>query len=134
HPGSHPLEITAIEGTSIRWPQQPLPRLTVASLMFVWAPLLLAQSAGTSALMGTITDPSNAIIPDAIVTLTNTETNQTRSTTTNVDGIYRFTLLQPGTYRVQFAAIGFKSSEITHATLSVTETAVLNWRLEAGKQ
>src|SRR5215813_12683762 len=111
----------------MRCPKPQIPRLTFAPLICVWASVLLAQTAGTSALMGTITDPSNAAVSDVVVTLTNTQTNQTRNTTTNLDGIYRFNLLQPGTYRVRFASIGFKPSEIAEVTVSVTETAVLNW-------
>src|ERR1022692_3198484 len=57
------------------------------------APLLHAQSAGTGALAGTVTDPSGASAPNVTVTLTSLETNQVRTTTTGTDGSYRFSLL-----------------------------------------
>ena len=95
---------------------------------------LMAQSAGTGALTGTVTDPSSASIPNATVTLTNTQTNQVRTTTTGPDGSYRFPLIPPGTYRVRFSAAGFKVSEVSSFNVSVTETPVLDRSLEVGAQ
>jgi hypothetical protein len=96
--------------------------------------ILVAQSAGTGALAGTITDPSGAVVPGVNVTATNTETNQSRTTTTSTDGSYKFTLLPPGNYRIRFTATGFKSEEVPSVTVVVTETPVLNRTLEVGTQ
>jgi hypothetical protein len=95
-------------------------------------PSLLAQSAGTGALTGTVTDPSGGTIPNATVTLTNTQTNQVRTATTGTDGGYRFTLIPPGIYRVRFAANGFKAAEVSTFDVNVTETPVLDRTLEIG--
>ena len=94
----------------------------------------MAQSAGTGALTGTITDPTGAVIPNVTVTLTSTDTNQARSATTGADGSYKFTLLPPGVYRVRFAATGFKTSEVGGVAINVTETPVLDRALEVGAQ
>ncbi len=107
---------------------------TIASLLFVLAPSLLAQSAGTGALTGTLTDPSGGSVANATVTLTSNETNQARTTTTGTDGSYKFGLLPPGSYRVGFSAPGFKTSEVPAVTINVTETPVLDRRLEVGAQ
>ena len=69
--------------------------LTVDAISHVGA-RLLAQSAGTSALAGVVTDPSGASIPNVSVTLTSNDTGQTRTATTGADGTYKFTLLPPG--------------------------------------
>jgi hypothetical protein len=111
--------------------------LAIASLLMllaVSASTLMAQSAGTSALAGTVTDPSGASVPNVTVTLTSNATGQTRTATTGADGTYRFTLLPPGTYHVSFAASGFKTSEVGSVTLNVTETPELNRTLEVGQQ
>ena len=95
---------------------------------------LFAQSSGTSALTGTVTDPTGAVIPNVTVTATNTGNNSVRTAATGADGVYRFTLLPPGTYRVRFVANGFKAAEVTTVTLNVTETPVLDQKLEVGAQ
>ena len=48
--------------------------------------VLPAQSAGTGALAGTVTDSTGAVIPNATVVVTNTDSNQPRTTTTCNDG------------------------------------------------
>ena len=102
--------------------------------ILTFVPALLAQSAGTSALTGTVTDPSGAVIPNVTVTATNTGNNAARTAVTGADGTYRFTLLPPGTYRVRFVANGFKAGEVSAVTLNVTETPVLDQKLEVGAQ
>jgi len=107
--------------------------LVIAGLVAL-TPSLSAQSAGTGALTGTVTDPSGSVIPGATVTLVSTDTNQTRIATTGADGGYKFALLPPGTYRVRFGAVGFKTAEVSAMTVNVTETPVLDRALEVGAQ
>ena len=110
------------------------PCLAIIVLLAVGVLGLFAQSAGTGALTGTVTDPSGGTVPNATVTLTNTQTNQTRTATTGTDGSYRFPLIPPGTYRVRFAAPGFKTAEVSSFNVNVTETPVLDRALEIGAQ
>src|SRR5262245_47080391 len=84
-----------------------------------------AQTAGTGALTGTVTDSTGGRIPGVQVTATNTANGQTRVTTTVEDGSYRFSLLQPGTYSVKFEARGFAVVEVPSVPIAVTETPVL---------
>jgi hypothetical protein len=109
-------------------------KCTVAALLFTGVQLLTAQTAGTSGLTGTVTDPSDAVVPNVSVTATNSDTGQARTTTTGSDGVYRFSLLTPGKYDVKFSAAGFKTAEIPSLVLQVTETPVLNRTLEVGQQ
>ncbi|HTC91176.1 MAG TPA: carboxypeptidase regulatory-like domain-containing protein [Bryobacteraceae bacterium] len=112
-----------------------LASVALLTLLFaICVPSLVAQSAGTAGLAGTVTDPSGAAIPNVTVTITNNDTGQTRSATTGPDGQYKFTLLPPGSYRVRFAAMGFKTAEVTTVTLNVTETPTLDRALEVGQQ
>jgi hypothetical protein len=100
----------------------------------IFAISLLAQSAGTGALTGTLTDPSGAVVPGVSVVLVSLETNQTRTATTGSDGSYKFSLLPPGNYRVRFSASGFKTAQVDSVTVNVTETPVLDHALEVGAQ
>ncbi len=109
----------------------------VALLTLLFAtciPCLMAQSAGTSALAGTVTDPSGAAIPNVAVTITSNATGQSRTSTTGSDGTYRFTLMPPGNYKVSFSASGFKTAEVGSEQLNVTETEALDRTLEVGAQ
>jgi len=113
--------------------QLALVALLTLSLV-IGVPSLMAQSAGTAGLSGTITDPSGAAIPGVNVTLTSNDTAQARSATTGADGQYKFTLLPPGNYKVRFSASGFKTAEVGSVTLNVTENPVLDRSLEVGAQ
>src|SRR5271169_2752414 len=83
---------------------------------------LLAQTAATGALVGTVTDSTGGVIPNVTVTLTSTDTNQSRSATTGADGAYRFGLLPSGDYKVRFAPSGLKTSEFPRWPVNVTKT------------
>jgi outer membrane receptor protein involved in Fe transport len=98
----------------------------------LWASLAFSQTGSTSALTGRVTDPTGAVLPGVMVTATSVATNQSRSTVTAEDGVYRIPLLDPGAYKVRFSLTGFKTSEVTDITLLVTETAVVNRTLEVG--
>src|SRR5205085_9736028 len=88
----------------------------VLTLMFAALPSLMAQTGGTGALTGTVTDASGAVVPNATVTAISSDTGQSRAATTGADGTYSFNLLPPGNYRLRFEATGIKSLESPSAT------------------
>src|SRR2546425_2671968 len=111
---------------------------TLFSLCFVLfiisVPSLMAQTAGTGALSGTVMDSSGAVLPGVMVTTTSVDTGQTRSVITGEDGTYRVTLLPPGNYSVKFELTGFNTAEVQSVKVNVTETAVLDRTLQVGAQ
>jgi hypothetical protein len=98
------------------------------------SPSLFSQSASTGALLGTLKDPSGAVVPNATVTLTSLDTAQVRTATTSADGTYKFGLLPPGNYSLKFESAGFNAVEVPTVTVAVTETAVLDQTLQVGAQ
>src|SRR5262245_7073787 len=92
--------------------------LVLLAGLLALSPALFAQSAGTGALVGTVTDLTGGVVPGASVTLTSVDTNQTRVATTGADGGYKFTLLPPGTYRIRFTATGFKTAEVSSVVVN----------------
>ncbi len=95
------------------------------------APSLWAQSLVSGDLTGTVTDPSGAVVPSAAVTLRNTGTGETRSTTTNSNGSYRFSLLRPGSYSVAVTAPGFSKAETT-VNVAVGQASVGDVKMAVG--
>jgi carboxypeptidase family protein/TonB-dependent receptor-like protein len=82
------------------------PALLVVCLLFFTGLAWTQEARGTIA--GRITDSSNAVIPEAKVTISNTLTNQSRVVTTNATGYYEVGFLDPSTYRITVEASGFK--------------------------
>lgn len=103
-------------------------------LLLAVASPALSQSATTGALTGTVTDPSGAVISGATVTATNLATGQARTVTTDTSGVYKISLLPPGSYSVKFAASGFKAVEVPSVAINVTEIQLVNHALEVGAQ
>jgi hypothetical protein len=69
---------------------------------------LLAQGETTSAIVGTVVDPSGAAIAGATVTILRTETGSKRNALTDDAGRFNFPQLQPGSYSVRVEVEGFE--------------------------
>src|SRR5579863_9420504 len=106
--------------------------LACLGLLLVCVSLAQAQSAGTGAISGIVTDASGGAIAGATVTATSLDTGQVRTATTGSAGDYKFSLLPPGKYSLKFGATGFKTSELGSLTVNVTETSTINQALEVG--
>ena len=102
----------------------------VAALFLSVNTNLSAQSLISGDVAGTVTDPSQAVIPNATVTLKSVETGIIQATVTNSSGAYRFTLLKPGHYEVSVGHLGFAplTRTVTVAVGQAT-TADLNLKL-----
>jgi hypothetical protein len=96
------------------------------------APHLWAQSSTTGGLKGTVTDSTGANVPGATITVVSDATNQRLTTTTDLNGSYGFSLLTPGTYRVEISAQAFKTAEMGSLAVDVSEIPVVDVTLEAG--
>src|SRR6476661_2327003 len=85
-------------------------------LLAVLAAVLILPAIGigqvtTATLLGTITDPGGAAVPNASVTAKNVDTGLTRTVTTGDDGSFRIEFLPVGNYSVEIAAAsGFKKA------------------------
>jgi Carboxypeptidase regulatory-like domain/TonB dependent receptor len=81
-------------------------------------------------LVGTITDPSGATVPNASVTATNVATNVKWHTVTNNDGQYRLNNLPPGTYTLSAEATGFTRGELQQVAVQLNQTATANLAMQ----
>jgi Carboxypeptidase regulatory-like domain len=85
------------------------------------------------AILGTVTDPSGAVIMGASVTLTNTGTGVDRLTVTNSAGAYSFFNLEAGKYKVTIAQPGFATVSFTDLDLQARETKRVDGSLKVSK-
>src|SRR5947207_5323395 len=117
-------------------------RLAVSALMLpsVWAILavvLLLSTAmdaqvDTGSITGTVTDQSGAVVGSARVTLTNEGTGAALASTTGPDGIYKFSPVRIGTYKLGVTAQGFKSVTQPSVTVNVGSNVAVNFTLNPG--
>src|ERR1700742_687431 len=85
----------------------------------------------TADVLGTVTDNSGAVVPNAKVTLTNLATNEARTIQSNSEGEYTFTFLKPGSYSVKVEGSGFKAF-VGNVNVSAGDRARLNAQLQVG--
>jgi hypothetical protein len=102
----------------------------VLCAVFFWAAIVWGQA--TTSLHGTVTDPSDAAIPNAKVTLTNSGTNIARTTTTDSQGDYVFPEALPGTYSLDVEAEGFAKYHQAGLQLLVQLPATADVRMKVG--
>ena len=81
---------------------------------------LLAQTVSSS-IVGTVTDPANAVVPGASVTLTDQATGAARQATTDSTGLFRFSNIAAGAYSILVKSSGFKS--LLEKDIRVTSSA-----------
>lgn len=85
---------------------------------------------GTGALRGRVVDSQEAVVPKASVSLTQAETSEKRSTTSDENGEFSFEGLEPGTYTLQVEALGFTRAQVTNITVNADGTDPLTVKLE----
>ena len=96
---------------------------SVAALLLASTLPSNAQSAGSGNIAGTVTDAAGAVVPNAAVLITDTDTGAVRSVTTNSDGSYTAPFLQSGHYEIVFGGGSF--GKIDRKNLVLTVGAIL---------
>lgn len=96
-----------------------------------WASPVYGQS-DRGSLAGTVTDPGGAVVANAKVTITNTNTGEVREVTTTDEGNYTAPQLKADTYRVTVEAAGFKTSTIEDVQIGVQVARTADVTLEIG--
>jgi len=106
-------------------------------LCLITAGILAASSlfgqATTAKVVGSVTDPSGAVIAGAKVDIRSVQTNLTRSTSTDQQGNYEFNFLPVGAYTLAVEATGFQTANVTSFQLSLDQTARVDVKLTLGQ-
>ena len=87
----------------------------------------------TGTIVGTVVDPSEAVIPKSRVTVRNQGTNAIREVLTDDDGDFSVPLLSPGVYEVTAESTGFRRSVYSDVILHVDQTVRVDFELQIGQ-
>ena len=98
--------------------------LALASLFLACATVFGQTTSGN--IVGSVFDPTGAVVPGAQVTATNTQTGVVTPTTTSSTGEYRFSNLLVGTYNISVEAGGFVKKELTNVSVELNATVTAN--------
>ena len=95
-------------------------------------PVAHAQTNITGAIAGTVSDATGAIVPGAVVTITDKATGSSQVVKTSATGDYRISQLTPGEYSVSVTGSGFETSKQT-VLVSLNTVAAADFKLTVGK-
>ena len=104
--------------------------VTWVTFLVLLGPVTAFGQAASANLTGTAKDTSGAILPGVTITAVNAGTNDTRTTVTSADGLYRLTNLPRGTYTVSADLQGFKTLSQSGILLTVGDTVRLDFVLD----
>ena len=107
--------------------------IAVALFLCAAATHCLAQTAAAGAVLGTVTDPSGAVVVGARVDLENAATGVKASAVTGTQGQFSFPSVNPGGYTVSVSAQGFRTSIVAGVDVQVNTTATANVKLTLGE-
>ncbi len=108
----------------------------------LFAALLLLFILGTGAVFaqsdrgtvrGTVTDPSDAVVPNAKVVLTGVDNGESRETTTGEEGIYVFPEIKAGLYQLTVEAPGFSRTSVDNIKVDVQGIQSIVVKLQLGE-
>src|ERR1035438_7208354 len=105
--------------------------LAVALAVLASAGLAYSQAVNAT-MLGTVTDASGAVVPNAKVTITETQTSVAHETQSNGSGNYIVPNLPPGTYSVSVEATGFKKENRKDIDLLVDASTRVDVQLQPG--
>jgi hypothetical protein len=86
-----------------------------------------------ASIQGVVTDPTGGVVSGVTLTLTNLDTNQKLTATTDDNGIYNFNALSPSRYSLAVEATGFKKKVLENVGIIAEQANALNIQLEVGQ-
>jgi hypothetical protein len=107
-------------------------RTLFATFILVAVVATVYGQAVTGTIFGNVSDSSGGVVASAVVRAVNTDTTETRSTTSDPQGAYLFPALPAGRYRVETEVTGFKKVVRDSVGLGVNQNARVDLALEVG--
>jgi|UPI00037F7711 hypothetical protein len=114
--------------------QPRYPIATACYLLILAGGVLRAPAqVNTATIYGNVKDSSGAIVPETQVSLNNSATGASLSTTSNADGEFTFTFVPVGTYTLNLRAHGFKTLSREGLVLNAGQNLRLNLTMQLGE-
>jgi hypothetical protein len=108
-------------------------KITLSLLLALWLSTdAWAQLASQTALVGTVTDTGNLVIPGAQVVAVNAGTKDTYETTTNSEGYYNIEFVRSGTYEITITVSGFQTFKATGVEVANNQIVRTNAVMKVG--
>jgi hypothetical protein len=107
--------------------------LCAVLISFFSLPLVCQTTASQGSIQGTVTDQTNAVVPDATITITSHTTGQVVTVKTSSTGTYNSGGLPVGDYQVRVQAKGFKTIQLT-IPVQIAVTSSGNVKLQVGQE
>jgi outer membrane receptor protein involved in Fe transport len=104
----------------------------VLSFILGMSAIAFGQSTVTGAIGGVVNNPNKEVIPNAAVTVRNTETNKEETATTDDQGRFKVAGLQPGNYAVTINGAGFSPYTQEQVTVEIGRETTLTATLSIG--
>src|SRR2546425_5105853 len=98
----------------------------VSVLVLAFCAAALAQGTVTGAIGGSVNDPKNAVVAGATVTVKNNDTGKEETATSDSEGRFKITNLQPGNYTVTVNASGFAAYTADKVVVEVGRETTLD--------
>ena len=133
HLSLYPADRISFDLTRTLCAVRPHLRSTIAgaSLMLLSC-AAAAQSTTTADILGQVSDPTGASVPNATVTLTNLGTQDARTVNTNEGGAYTFSNLAPGSYKIVIQGPGFQTLSVPAVTVAAGDRSRFDEKLTLG--
>ena len=107
--------------------------LALAIVVLLVLPQARGQGETTSAIVGQVSDATNAAVAGANVTVTNRENGATRRAKTDDAGRFNFAQLKPGSYSIRVEADGFEPQRNANVLSGLGHKQIVDFRLKVAK-
>lgn len=106
---------------------------TLACGLFLLLAVISTNAQFKAGIQGTVTDSTGGLVPEAKITITNTETGKTQEVTSSADGFYRISGLAPGKYVLTIEKEGHKKSVMENVAIDAESVQGIDVLLEPGE-
>ena len=113
--------------------RSPSSRVVILPFVFIFAASILSHAqTETGTIYGSVSDPTGAVVPSAIIRLIDIDRGIKTEVATGNTGFYTLASIRPGHYQMEVERTGFKLLRLTGITVNVQDNLEQNFKLDVG--